>query len=153
MSNTTLSKEIIRQSLLRFNENCLRIEKCLEDLSDVEIWHSSNVSSNSIGNLMVHLAGNITQYIISGIGNEEDTRSRDEEFSINGGMSKVDIQSHLISACEKAKKIIMGMTIDDILEYRSVQGFKLTGFGILLHVIEHFSYHTGQSITHKNSKK
>jgi len=144
MNSTVLFQEIIRQSILRFNENCLRIERCLESIADEEIWYRSNENSNSIANLILHLTGNIKQYIISGLGNDSDIRSRDLEFSQRGGMTKAELSAEILETCIKAQEVIKALKPEEIMEYRSVQGFKLTTFGILLHVIEHFSYHTGQ---------
>lgn len=73
--------EFKEQILFRFSENTPRIIKCIEHLSETEIWHSPNESSNSAGTIVLHLCGNITQYIVSGPGGKPDTRKRDEEFS------------------------------------------------------------------------
>jgi uncharacterized damage-inducible protein DinB len=144
MNATQLHKEIVTQGQLRFNENCLRIEKCLEYLTDEDMWFRSNPESNSIANLMLHLNGNIKQYVLGALGNENDERNRGLEFSRNKDMTKEELGEMLLKTCEASNEIIKKLTVQQLLEYHSVQGFKLSGFGILIHVVEHFSYHTGQ---------
>ena len=60
-------------------------------LSDTELWLRSNSSSNSIGNLVLHLCGNMTQYIVSALGNNDDNRNRDSEFSANDGFTAAEL--------------------------------------------------------------
>lgn len=139
-----LNREFIAQSIGRLDENTSKIEKCLMDIKDGEIWERPNESSNSFGNIILHLCGNITQYIISSLGNTEDKRKRDEEFNVTGGYTKMELSEKLSNVVSQAKNIIRDLDIDDLLRVRSVQGFKLTGMGIILHVVEHYSYHTGQ---------
>src|SRR4026209_2602342 len=57
-----------------------KIERCLERLTDEQIWWRANEESNSIGNLVLHLCGNARQWIISGVGGQPDARVRDTEF-------------------------------------------------------------------------
>ena len=139
-----LVREIRSQSMLRFRENCLRIEKCLEFLDDEDAWTRPNDASNALGNLLLHLNGNIKQHILSGLGGVEDVRDRPSEFDAKGGLTVRELFELLHETCAKALDVIASLTEEDLLQYRSVQGFKLTGFGIILQVVEHFSYHTGQ---------
>ncbi len=139
-----IPKEFLGQSLIRIDEYLVKIEKCLDALEEEEIWLRPNESSNSIGNLILHLCGNITQYIISSLGNVKDTRERDSEFNATGGMSKTELYEKLTNVAYEAKNVIREINLEDLSAIRSVQGFKLSGIGIIIHVVEHFSYHTGQ---------
>lgn len=139
-----IEKEFIDQSILRLNENTPRIEKCLHQLSEKEVWLKPNANSNSMGNLMLHLCGNITQYIISSLGDTKDLRIRDEEFLAEGGLSKTDLMEKLKNVVEKATNVLLTLKKEKLLKKYSAQGFELTGIGIVIHVVEHFSYHTGQ---------
>jgi len=139
-----LVNEIRSQCMLRFRENCLRIEKCLEFLDDEDVWTRRNDASNALGNLLLHLNGNIKQYILSGLGGEDDVRDRSSEFDARGGLTVNELFELLRETCEKALDIISKISEEELVQYRSVQGFKLSGFGIILQVVEHFSYHTGQ---------
>ena len=92
----------------------------------------------------MHLCGNITQYIISSLGESQDIRARNEEFSTTEGFSKIELLGKLLETTGKAKDIIALSTAEQLLRNREVQGFNLTGIGIVIHVVEHYSYHTGQ---------
>lgn len=125
-------------------ENPPRIRICLDQLSEDQIWQKPNPSSNSIANLIIHLNGNITQYIVSALGGAPDERKRDEEFSRSAGLSKEKLQKTLEGTIEKSCEIIRNLDEDSLMRRRVVQGFDLTGIGIIIHVVEHLSYHTGQ---------
>ena len=92
---SNIKVEFIEQSILRMDEYLVKIEKCLDELDEKDIWLRPNKSSNSIGNLVLHLCGNITQYIMSGLGNEKDLRERDEEFNAMGGIPKSELYNKL----------------------------------------------------------
>ncbi len=141
---TTISKEFIDQSIYRIDENTKRVIKCLKEMDEDDIWKSPNDSSNSIGNLVLHLCGNIRQYIISALGEMEDIRIRDEEFSARKGFTKEELLNQLIATVSQAKEIIKGIDDFKLNTTFSVQGFQLPGIGIIIHVTEHYSYHTGQ---------
>lgn len=126
------------------DESLRMVEKSLGELKEEEVWHRPNEASNSIGNIMVHLCGNITQYILAGLGGIKDTRQRDVEFTISGGISKEQLLADLNSLIEQVKEVVDGLTDEELMKYYKVQGFSLSGVGILMHVVEHFSYHTGQ---------
>jgi uncharacterized damage-inducible protein DinB len=99
-----------------------------------------------VGNLILHLSGNIRQWIISSLGYAEDTRHRDSEFAANDGYTKSELAEKLFSIVEEAKLIINKMTPEELLKKRKVQGYLYSGIAIILHVTEHYSYHTGQVI-------
>ena len=138
--------EFISQSIIYFRENTPKIEKCLNEMTEDELWRRPNGSSNSTGNIILHLCGNITQYVLSGLGNIPDTRERDKEFSATGVLSKKELFDKLKSVVEQAVSIIRQLTPNQLLQKRSVQGRDLTAIGIIIHVVEHYSYHTGQII-------
>ena len=142
--NMEITKEFIEQSIIRFDEYTEKVKKCLKELNEEEIWIRPNESSNSVGNLILHIHGNITQYIISSLGNYEDLRQRDREFNIRDGYNKAELMGMLTSLMSEIKTIISNLSVDDLFKVRSVQGFKLSGLGIIFHVVEHYSYHTGQ---------
>lgn len=139
-----IKAEFIDQSIFRMDEYLVKIEKCLDELNEKDIWLRPNESSNSIGNLVLHLCGNITQYIISGLGSEKDMRDRDVEFNARGGISKSELYIRIFKVVKDAKKVIRNLDLEALHTVRSVQGFKLSGIGIVIHVVEHISYHTGQ---------
>lgn len=127
-----------------FEESIPRIIKCLGELADDQIWKHPNESSNSIGNLVLHLNGNVRQWILSGIFDEKDDRDRDAEFSFEGPTPKQNLISLLNKLEEDISPALDKITPDMLAEERTVQGFNESVISILIHVTEHFSYHTGQ---------
>ncbi len=142
--NDIVAKEFIEQIIYRLDESTRMIDLSFEKLTEEDIWKRPNENSNSIGNLVLHLCGNITQYAISSLGMTEDKRNRDEEFSIKNGVTKLQLLNQLKETVEKAKDTLRKITVSELLREREVQGFKFSGIGIAIHVTEHYSYHTGQ---------
>lgn len=144
MSASPEIQEIKAQIILRMEENTPRIEKCLTELSEEEVWQRPNAASNSVGNLILHLCGNITQYVIASLGKRPDARDRDAEFAAEGGFSKAELLEKLTWTVKEAVETIRRASREELLRERAVQGFQMSGIGIIVHVCEHYSYHTGQ---------
>lgn len=123
-----------------------RIELAIEPLTLDQIWWRPNEASNSIGNLMLHLAGNVRQWIIGGVARESHTRDRNLEFSTREQRSVEDLKAILRSAVEDACAVIEQVTDAELAEPRTIQRFDTTVFGAIYHVVEHFAMHTGQII-------
>ena len=140
----TLSSEFIKQSIQRMKENVPRIEKCFSELTEEEVWKKPNEASNSMGNLVLHLCGNITQYIISSLGGNADHRERNLEFSTKDGLSKTQLINKLTKVVDQSVFIMNELPESELMRNRKVQAYHLSGMGIIIHVVEHFSYHTGQ---------
>jgi uncharacterized damage-inducible protein DinB len=139
-------REFIDQSIHRIDENTKRLRACLDELDESEMWKRPNENSNSIGNLILHLCGNIRQYAISSLGNIPDVRERDKEFSADGGYLKHELLERLISTIDQAKDTMRTVSAAELLRKRRVQGYTYSGIGIIVHITEHYSYHTGQII-------
>lgn len=127
-----------------YDESLPRILKCLDQLENEQIWWRPNESSNSIGNLVLHLCGNVTQWIYSGLGGFPDHRTRQTEFDERKILDKSELREMLLLTLDKIKPVIANLKEADLLQPRPVQTFTETGLSILIHVTEHFSYHTGQ---------
>ncbi|HAX49418.1 MAG TPA: DinB family protein [Ignavibacteria bacterium] len=141
-----ITREFIESSAGYIKQNFPRIEKCFSELNEDDIWYKPNLSSNSIGNLVLHLCGNITQYIISALGGKADSRDRDLEFSAAGGYKKADLLAKIKEVSDSATVIISSLDEEQLLRSYSVQGYEKSGIAIVVHVTEHFSYHTGQIV-------
>ena len=139
-------EEFISTAINHIDENTGKLKVCLNEFEEADVWRRPNEHSNSVGNLVLHLCGNIRQWVISSLGNIEDTRQREKEFAADSGYSKSELTEKLFSTVEEAKKIIKNITSKEILKKRKVQGHSYTGIAIILHVTEHYSYHTGQII-------
>jgi uncharacterized damage-inducible protein DinB len=140
----SIHQEFIAQTIFRLEENLPRINNCLNRLSEDQVWQKPNKSSNSIANLTLHLCGNITQYILSSLGNTEDIRARDLEFSTTNGYSKKELFDKINQVILASVEVIKNCKEEQLLEVKQVQGFEFSGIGIIIHVVEHLSYHTGQ---------
>ncbi|NNE27326.1 MAG: DUF1572 family protein [Saprospiraceae bacterium] len=127
-----------------FQESLHRIEKCLNKLTAEEVWHKPNTHSNSMGVIVVHLMGNITQYIHSALGHEKDVRDRDLEFVNNAKLSKEELFQGIREVITKACLIVDQLTVNQVTKTYFVQGFEMSGLSIMMHVVEHCSYHVGQ---------
>ena len=123
-----------------------RIEKCISQLSDEEIWWRPNPESNSLGNLVLHLCGNVRQWIISGLGGAEDIRERDLEFSEQGPVPREALVDQLRTTVREACRVFSRLSDDSLRRKHAIQGFHVTGVYAVVHVTEHFGYHAGQII-------
>ena len=128
-----------------FDESVFRIAKVLHTLSEEEIWYRPNEASNSAGHLVLHLCGNVTQWIGTGIGALPDVRERELEFQTSERSSRAELINSLHRLRDITDDAFSKVTSEDMLcESRVVQGYNETVLSIIMHVMEHFSYHTGQ---------
>ena len=140
-----LRDALIREVLHRIYNECLpRILSCIDMLDNQRIWWRPNENSNSIGNIVLHLCGNVRQWIYAGLGKNEDVRNRQAEFDEREGFPILELKEKLIWVMEQVRPVIENVPTEELLHIRSVQTFEETGLTILVHVTEHFSYHTGQ---------
>ncbi|MGD1154506.1 MAG: DUF1572 family protein [Terriglobia bacterium] len=123
-----------------------RIVRCLEKLSPAQIWWRPNQAANSAGNLVLHLAGNVHQWIISGLGGAPDVRQRDKEFAERGPLPRRVLLGRLQQTVEGACRVSRKLSAEDLARVYSIQGYRVTGLAATYHVAEHFSHHAGQII-------
>jgi uncharacterized damage-inducible protein DinB len=146
-SEAKLADLCVRQWRCRFEERYLpRIVGCLEQLSDDEIWWRPNEASNSIGNLVLHICGNLRQWIISGLGGAADLRQRDKEFAERGPVAREALAEKLRQTVREACTVLARVDANDLTKRRRIQQFDVTGYEAAAHVIEHVAYHSGQII-------
>ena len=123
-----------------------RIEKAVDGLSADNIWWRANSASNSIGNLILHLDGNIRQWIVSGIGGASDVRERQREFDAQNGPDSAELLRQLRDTVEQADRVLANIDASALLERRRIQSYDVTVMRAVYTVVEHFSMHTGQII-------
>jgi len=124
-----------------------RIRRCAEIVTPARCWLRPGPTGNSIGNLLLHLEGNVRQWILVGLGGREDRRDRAAEFSANGaGAPPIpDLLDRLEATVREACEVVDRLGPDDLLAERTIQKtFRETGLSAALHVLEHFSGHAGQ---------
>jgi uncharacterized damage-inducible protein DinB len=123
-----------------------KIERCLEKLTDEQIWWRPNEESNSIGNLVLHLCGNARQWIVAGVGSETDTRVRDDEFNQRDVIRRAELVTLLRSTLADVERVLRALDAGTLLSHRKIQGHDVDVLEAIFHVTEHFSMHTGQII-------
>lgn len=136
-----------------FAESLPRLRKCLSLLTQEEIWLRPNSETVSVGNLVLHLCGNVSQWIISALGGSQDTRERSKEFSQTEAMPTTELLKRLEKTMQEVRLVLQKLDPASLLNKKYVQGFEESGLSILLHVVEHFSYHVGQIAYYVKSKK
>jgi uncharacterized damage-inducible protein DinB len=147
MAKTSLTNPLIAQAEHVLRQVYLpRIVSCLEQLSPEQIWWRPNAASNSVGNLTLHLAGNVRQWIISGLGGAPDVRRRDREFNERGPLSRRVLASRLRKTVEEACRVLGKLSPEDLARVHTIQKYHVTGMEAAFHVAEHFSHHAGQII-------
>jgi uncharacterized damage-inducible protein DinB len=130
----------------KLDEYLGRIEICLGKLNADQIWVRGGENENAIGNLVLHLAGNVRQWIISSLGGNPDHRDRDGEFDARGGIHATDLSSRLRETVEGAAAVIRRLTTEQLTGSYRIQGYDVSGVEAVLHVVEHFGYHAGQIV-------
>jgi uncharacterized damage-inducible protein DinB len=140
----SIKKEFIKDCIRHLNEYTKRVKTCLDLLSEEQVWQKPNEASNSVANLILHLCGNMTQYVLSSLSSKADLRERDKEFSAKDGLSKEQLFEKLSAVVHSVIEEIQLHDEESLLKIRTVQGFEKNGIAIILHITEHYSYHTGQ---------
>ena len=121
-----------------------RIETCVGKLTAEQIWRRAADNDNAAGNLVLHLAGNVRQWILCGVGGQEDRRDRDSEFAARSGD---DVLSRLRPVVSEAVALIAGLPPGHLSEKKTIQKhYDVTVLEAIYHVVEHFAEHTGQII-------
>jgi uncharacterized damage-inducible protein DinB len=123
-----------------------KIRRCLDVLPSDALWRREDEDSNSVGNLLLHLAGNVRQWIISSVGGAPDTRSRSGEFQARDGADAEALFTALRGTLDHADAVLASLTAESLLERRTIQGRDVSVLDAVFHVVEHFSLHTGQII-------
>lgn len=142
-----IGQTFIARSRYHLSEDFLpKIERCLSLLTDQQIWWRPNSESNSIGNLLLHLSGNARQWIVCGVGGVADARDRDSEFAQREMIPREELRSLLKQTLREVDTTLAQFDPAKLLEMRTIQGLDVSVLEAILHVVEHFSMHTGQII-------
>ncbi len=141
-----LGRLFLDYSASKLEQLAARIDTCLERLSVDQVWARGSDSENAVGNLVLHLTGNVRQWIGYGVGGRPDVRQRDTEFATRGDIRPNELVSALRETVGHAVTTIRQLPPDRLLEEITVQTYTLTVMEAIYHVVEHFSQHTGQII-------
>jgi DinB superfamily len=134
--------EFSRRELLE--KHWPRLRACVEQLTEEQIWWRPNEASNSIGNLILHLDGNVRQWLVASFGKLADTRNRPAEFQARDGVPPSVLIEQLGATMQQAAEVLSRLTEDDLLTKFEIQGYKVSGLEAVYQVVGHFEMHYGQ---------
>jgi uncharacterized damage-inducible protein DinB len=140
--STRLFLELSRSKLL--DQYWPRLRSSVESLTEEQVWWRPNEASNSIGNLLLHLNGNVRQWLIASFGRLEDTRDRPAEFAERRAIVPAALLQKLGVTLHEASGVLSRLTEADLLDTFRIQGYSVSGLEAVYHVVEHFGTHHGQ---------
>ena len=141
-----IDKEFLRISIEKLRRSGSRIEDCVGRLNHDQIWTRNADNVNSVGNLILHLSGNVRQWIGFGIGDLADQRDRDSEFAARGGMDAKELLERARKTVSDAIDILGRFDGARMLDKVTIQNLEVTKMEAIYQVVEHFAQHTGQII-------
>jgi len=144
--DSQLAPLFVDTSARRLEQLVGRIGSCIERLSDDQVWARGSENENAIGNLMLHLAGNVRQWILSGVGGKPDVRVRDREFSARGNVTKSEMFERLSATVADALPVIRALSAERLAERVTIQKYEVSVLEAVFHVVEHFAQHTAQIV-------
>jgi uncharacterized damage-inducible protein DinB len=121
-----------------------RIETCVEKLTAEQLWMRASANQNAVGNLLLHLNGNVRQWILHGVGGLPDLRARDSEFAARGGIEAQELLARLRATVEEAVALLHVLPPERLMERIRPQGYECTVMAAIYHVVEHFTGHAFQ---------
>jgi uncharacterized damage-inducible protein DinB len=141
----------MQEEFLGTSARCLedfrrRIEDCALRLSEEQIWWRPNPAVNSVGNLLLHLRGNLSQWVLAGLGGAAYERHRTQEFTAERSAPKAELVAGLRGVVDQCAAVIRGLSSAELRRRRQIQGYDVDGVYVVIHVVEHMSYHTGQIV-------
>jgi hypothetical protein len=134
-----------------FGQYWPRLKECVASLNAEQVWWRPNKASNSLGNLLLHLDGNVRQWLVASFNNSDDKRNRPAEFAAAGSLSASDLLDQLGATLDEAAKVLDRLTIDELLAPYEIQGYHVRGLDAVYQVVEHFGLHYGQIVYITNS--
>jgi uncharacterized damage-inducible protein DinB len=143
---STLEQIFLTAAADKLAENIDRIDACVPKLSDDVLWARESENENAVGNLLLHLEGNVRQWILSGIGGAADARHRPAEFSARSGASGQELVAKLRATVQDAVRLVRALPASRLTEKVTIQGYDTNVLAAIFHVVEHFSGHTYQII-------
>lgn len=142
-----LAHELITEMRHTLSKGLHKIEHCASQLSDGQLWWRPRPEMNGIANLMLHLSGNIRQWVIAGVTQAKDTRNRPAEFNDRSNQAKAQVLATLKATVKEADDVLADLTAAKLIEPRRIQGFETTVLGAVLDAVPHFRGHV-QEIIH-----
>ena len=130
----------------QLEQSLQKIRTCVDALRDDELWWRPNESCNAVGNLILHVCGNLSQWILAGVGGELFERHRAAEFSARGTAGKAELLERLTDVVGRCRGVVATAARDQLIAARRIQDTDTDGLGAIFHAVEHMSYHAGQIV-------
>ncbi len=143
---TDLAIAVNRAAAERLAKAVEHIKHCVAQLSDEQVWWRPTDNMNSIGNLILHLSGNVRQWIVAGIGGAPDDRQRPREFSERGPIARAELLRRLDDVIAEARRALENASAQELLRQRSIQGFQVSGLDAIFDSVPHFVGHTQEIV-------
>ncbi len=144
VSPVSVETEFLNFSADKLTQLMGRIETCVEMLTPQQLWTRTSTNQNAVGNLLLHLNGNVRQWILHGVGGQADLRQRDSEFAAREGGGAQELLARLRATVEEAVALFRALPPERLLERIRTQGYDNTVLAAIYHVVEHFAGHTFQ---------
>jgi len=123
-----------------------RLRTCVEPLASEQVWSRPNAVSNSIGNLVLHLNGNVRQWLVASFNRLEDNRNRPAEFNETSQLPTAELLEKLGATMQNSAQVLTRLTHADLVAPYDIQGYHVTGLEAVYQVVEHFGLHYGQIV-------
>lgn len=123
-----------------------RLKECVTPLTEEQVWWRPNEASNSIGNLILHLNGNVGQWLVASFNKDEDARNRPAEFAAKGEATAAELLAKLGATLERASAVLDRLTVEELLAPYRIQNYDVRGLDAVYQVVEHFGLHYGQIV-------
>jgi hypothetical protein len=123
-----------------------RLKECVAPLTTEQVWWRPNDASNSIGNLILHLNGNVGQWLVASFNKDEDKRNRPAEFAAKEGAPATELLARLGATLDAASAVLDRLTVEELLAPYEIQGYHVRGLDAVYQVVEHFGLHYGQIV-------
>jgi len=136
----------LAHSNAKLNEMTRTICDCLGRLNEAQIWHRGGAHENAIGNLILHLCGNMRQWIMHGVGGQLDVRTRDLEFSATAGYTGSELLGLFQATVAEAAAVISATSAAHLAERITPQGRDVTVLEAIYQVVGHVQQHAGQIV-------
>jgi len=139
---SVLFLDFSRQKLL--GQYWPRLRQCVEPLAPEQVWWRPNDASNSIGNLVLHLNGNVRQWLVDSFTRTESKRDRPAEFNERDLIPASALLEKLGATMTEAAAVLDRLAAGDLLAPYEIQGYRIHGLDAVYQVVEHFGLHYGQ---------
>ena len=133
----------LRHSVNKLRQMTGYVEDCVLKLDADKVWQGPQ---NSVGNLVLHLCGNVRQWIGCSLGGEPDVRQRDREFAVESRVSTEELHFLLNGTMGEALSILEKFPPERLTERVSTQDGERFALEVIYLVVGHFQQHAGQII-------